>query len=42
VRVELAVDAGFADAARDELRDLGSEVEDEDPVSRRGNSALPS
>jgi hypothetical protein len=42
VRVQLAVHPRLANAPRDELRDLGPEVEDEDLVSRRGNSALPS
>ena len=32
VRHDLAVDAGLADAARDQLRVLGTEVDDEDGV----------
>jgi hypothetical protein len=47
VRVQLAVDTGLANAPRDELRDLGAEIQDEDPVEpglrkteRRRSAAL--
>ena len=41
--VDLAVDLGFADAPRDQLRVLGAEIEDEYflMTTRSGNSAPP-
>ena len=50
VGMQLAVHAGFAHPPRDELGDLGAEIEDEDlvqrnrtgsPLSQRDSSALP-
>jgi hypothetical protein len=42
--MDLAVDLGFADAPRDELRVLGAEIEDQNflVLTRPGNSAPPS
>ncbi len=40
-RMDLAVDTGFAHAARDQLGDLGAEVENQDAIVLHRQSTTP-